>query len=185
MKILPIVLLCMGLVLLADGVYIQAKARLAQHLIAESWAEGQQKPWPWADTWPVARLRFKEVDSYVLAGAHGSALAFGPGHVDGTALPGKPGASVIAGHRDTHFGYLEDIQLDDKLAIQTIDSVWHEYRVISVEIIDTRKRDRFTLNTDRSLLVLITCYPFDAINPGGPLRYVVTATPGSDSTPAR
>ena len=24
-------------------------------------------------------------------------------------------------------------------------------------------------------LTLVTCYPFDAINPGGPLRYVVVA----------
>ena len=24
-------------------------------------------------------------------------------------------------------------------------------------------------------LVLLTCYPFDALTPGGPLRYVVTA----------
>jgi len=25
------------------------------------------------------------------------------------------------------------------------------------------------------MLTLITCYPFDALNPGGPLRYVVRA----------
>jgi hypothetical protein len=25
------------------------------------------------------------------------------------------------------------------------------------------------------MLTLVTCYPFDAINRGGPLRYVVTA----------
>jgi sortase A len=25
-------------------------------------------------------------------------------------------------------------------------------------------------------LTLVTCYPFDAVEPGGPLRYVVVAT---------
>jgi hypothetical protein len=29
-------------------------------------------------------------------------------------------------------------------------------------------------------LTLITCYPFDAILPGGPLRYVVEAMPDND-----
>jgi sortase A len=28
---------------------------------------------------------------------------------------------------------------------------------------------------DQPGLLLVTCYPFDAINPGGPLRYVVAA----------
>jgi sortase A len=31
---------------------------------------------------------------------------------------------------------------------------------------------------DRAGLILITCYPFDAVVPGGPLRYVVTARAG-------
>jgi sortase A len=26
-------------------------------------------------------------------------------------------------------------------------------------------------------LVLVTCYPFEAVMPGGPMRYVVTALP--------
>jgi sortase (surface protein transpeptidase) len=29
-------------------------------------------------------------------------------------------------------------------------------------------------------LTLVTCYPFDAIEPGGPLRYVVTAELAKD-----
>jgi len=31
------------------------------------------------------------------------------------------------------------------------------------------------LPTERAMLTLITCYPFDAVVPGGPLRYVVRA----------
>ncbi len=183
MKALSPILLCAGLVFTTDGLYIQLKAQLAQYLIAESWADNQHKPWPWADTWPVARMRYKGVDTYVLAGAHGSALAFGPGHVDGTSLPGRPGTTVIAGHRDTHFEYLEDVQVEDVLGVQTTDGVWHEYRVTEIEIVDTREADRLAISRDSSLLVLVTCYPFNAISPGGPLRYVVTAVPGSESTP--
>ena len=31
------------------------------------------------------------------------------------------------------------------------------------------------LDTQQSMLSLVTCYPFDALEAGGPLRYVVTA----------
>ena len=184
MKVLLSFLLVLGLTLSTDGLYIQLKAELAQHLIAQSWAGSQHKPWPWADTWPVARLRYQDTDTYVLSGAHGSALAFGPGHVDGTALPGRPGTSVVAGHRDTHFRFLEGVSKDDELMFQTTDGEWHNYRVTEVDIVDTRQAEQLALSKDGRKLVLVTCYPFDAINPGGPWRFVVTAVPGSTSTPA-
>src|SRR5256884_6616698 len=54
-------LVALGAWQLGRGAWIQAKAWLAQSLIAHAWArtlsgERQAKPWPWADTWPVARL---------------------------------------------------------------------------------------------------------------------------------
>jgi len=42
-----------------------------------------------------------------------------------------------------------------------------------LEIADARTTD-LRLD-DGTSLVLVTCYPFDAIDAGGPLRYVVTA----------
>jgi len=47
-------------------------------------------------------------------------------------------------------------------------------RVTDVRIVDTR-RTRLVLDANAALLTLVTCYPFDAINPGGPLRWLVTA----------
>src|SRR5688500_11563212 len=57
-----VALAAIGVWQLANGAYIHAKAWLAQRLIASAWArtlEGERevKPWPWADTWPVARLK--------------------------------------------------------------------------------------------------------------------------------
>ena len=37
------------------------------------------------------------------------------------------------------------------------------------------RRSSLLLDTDEALLSLITCYPFGAVEPGGPMRYVVTA----------
>ena len=110
-----------------NAFWINAKARLAQHLIESSWATSldsgsPQPPWSWADTWPVARLQHAQTntDLVVLAGADGSSLAFGPGHLSGTDSPGE-GVSVIGGHRETHFRFLREVQLTDELFLQGKD----------------------------------------------------------------
>jgi sortase A len=67
-----------GLWELGHGVWIHAKAQLAQILLQRAWertlrGEAAAKPWPWADTWPVARLRVPAhgVDLFVLSGVSG------------------------------------------------------------------------------------------------------------------
>jgi sortase A len=46
--------------------------------------------------------------------------------------------------------------------------------VVAVDIVDSRKGS-LLLDTENALLSLVTCYPFDVSEAGGPLRYVVTA----------
>lgn len=170
-----------GLWLLVEGVWIHAKARLAQHLIGRAWSavrpgDRAARPWPWADTRPVARLEAPRhgIAQIVLSGASGRNLAFGPAWLDGTAPPGLPGVTVIAGHRDTHFRFLETIAAGDPLVLTGEDGRPHRYRVVAAEVADGRTA-RLSLAADRPHLVLVTCYPFDAAATGGPLRYVVTA----------
>ena len=133
-------------------------------------------PWPWADTWPVARMtaRAGEVDLIVLAGGSGRTLAFGPGHLSASAMPGKTGNAVIAGHRDTHFRFLKDVEVGELLQLESSTGLKHLYKVVAVDIVDSRTGS-LLLDTDSALLSLVTCYPFDASEAGGPLRYVVTA----------
>ncbi len=161
--------------------WIHAKAWLAQRLLASAWHEAEAsgaaaKPWPWADTRPVARLRVPAhgVDQIVLAGGSGSSLAFAPGHVDGSAVPGEPGLSLIGGHRDTHFAFLEDVAVGDWLTIESATGEIQPYRISATRIVDSR-RTRLDPTGAAPALALVTCYPFDAIAPGGPLRYVVFA----------
>lgn len=161
--------------------YIHAKAKLAQRLIHTAWTEtlaaGEPvKPWPWADTWPVARLHVPRlgVELYVLAGASGRTLAFGPGHLYGTAAPGETGNSVIAAHRDTHFAFLRDLRADDEVIVETPAGRVTRYAVSEARIVD--EYDREVLEQDVApRLTLVTCWPFDAVVPNGPLRYVVSA----------
>jgi len=174
-------LLCLGFWQLGQGAYIPAKAWVAQAMMVQAWsraADGAENPapWPWADTWPVARLSAKsgDVNLIVLAGGSGRTLAFGPGHLSASSLPGGRGNSVIAGHRDTHFSFLRDITIGETLIIEEISGLKHLYKVIGIDVVDSR-RGSLLLDTESPMLSLVTCYPFDAAVAGGPLRYVVTA----------
>ena len=164
-----------------QAVWIPVKAEVAQVLLRRAWADtlsGSEavKPWPWADTWPIARLRAPRlgVDLFVLAGATGRTLAFGPGHVDGTARPGRSGNCVLSGHRDTHFRFLEDLALGDDLELVPPDGGSRHYRVIGRHVVYDSDVSVLA-DTDVGTLTLVTCYPFDALETGGPLRYVVVA----------
>lgn len=174
-------LAAIGLWQLGAGVYIHAKAWLAQQLIENSWAStlaGQRevRPWPWADTWPIARLRVPaaDIDLYVLSDASGRSLAFGPGFWNGSAAPGDIGNTIIAAHRDTHFSFLQHATAGQQILLQTMDGREHRYRLIETRVLDSR-HERILLDADRPILTLLTCYPFDALLPGGPLRYVAIA----------
>lgn len=188
---LPALLVCAGLWQLGGGVWLFAKAELAQYLISESWqrqlTSGEpQKPWPWADTWPVARLQLdNDKPLLVLQGTSGQALAFGPGLHEASALPvdekvsassGRvPRTTVIAAHRDTHFRGLKNLRPGMTVQLQVQDGRWHYFRVRGTRVADSRSESLPIF--DRPGLLLVTCYPFDAIQARGPLRYLVYADP--------
>jgi len=159
--------------------WIPLKAELAQWLIARSWEQAQTgaaapPPWPWADTRPVAELEVpdKGIRQFVLEGNSGRNLAFGPVFTDGTAH-GRD--RVINGHRDTHFDFLQLLAAGDQVRLETPSEVqWFE--VVQTDVIDSRVQEML-IDPGRDRLSLVTCYPFDSPDAGGPLRYVVTALP--------
>ena len=176
-----VALLGSGIGLLGHGLWIPAKAKLAQHLLQRAWArtlagERAVKPWPWADTWPVARLRLPAhgIDLIVLDGVSGRTLAFGPGHLSNTPLPGRAGVAVIAGHRDTHFRFLRDVQPGDEILVEAPGRPRARFRVRERSVVDARTAVLAGPDDAREL-VLVTCYPFGVLRPGGPLRYLVLA----------
>lgn len=162
--------------------YMNAKAELAQILLQRAWHQHLEtgaaaKPWPWADTTPVARMRVDRlgIDEIILSGDSGRTLAFGPGWAPSSALPGMPGLSVVSAHRDTHFSFLRDLQVGDRIEIDGWQGA-HSLHVASLRIADSR-HERIEAAQATDGLLLVTCYPFDALDAGGPLRYVVTAVP--------
>ncbi len=183
-RVIAAALALAGAALFGNGVYLFAKARVAQLLLARAWTRTlggarEVKPWRWADTWPVARIEFprQRRSAIVLAGASGRTMAFGPGHIDGTAMPGERGNCAISAHRDTQFAVLRDVAPGDAIIVQARDGRRVRYRVDAARVVD--RLDTSVLEpTAARTLTLITCYPFDAVVPGGPLRYVVVAHAG-------
>ncbi len=188
---LAVLLFALGAWQVGEGAWIHAKAALAQVLIKRAWAGAQaggeaMRPWPWADTTPVARLWVPElgIDQIVLAGASGRTLAFGPGYLDGTAAPGAPSLAVISAHRDTHFSFLRDVKVGQTIVLTDRTGRRHTYRVVDMRVVDSDKT-ALDATGDTPRLALTTCYPFDATAPGGPMRYVVFAEAAPDTNGPR
>ena len=179
--LLVVTLVFLGLWQTGSGVWIYVKANLAQVLLQQAWAgtlAGQRdvRPWPWADTWPIARLVVPSlgIDQIVLEGAHGRTLAFGPGRLESHTSARDVETMILTGHRDTHFRFLERLHAGDTVLIQARTGVWHRFTVRDGQIVDSRTA---SIRTDEEgeHLILVTCYPFRTFKPNSPFRYVVTA----------
>ncbi len=164
---------------------ILAKAWLAQQLLERAWQrtlEGERhvRPWPWADTWPMAELLVPRlgIRQIILSGDSGRVLAFAPGYSEASAEPGTRGISVISGHRDTSFRFLKELQSGDTIELRNPTERFI-YTVSERAVVDQRY---FQINPQldetemtEAHLMLVTCYPFDALKPGGDERYLVLA----------
>lgn len=172
------VILLGGLAILAQGGWISGKAMVAQWLMAEAFAETQKtgkatRPWPWADTSVVGRLKAPGTRPlYVLQGRHGEAMAFGPSQINA----GNPRAIVLGGHRDTHMRFLGQASVGDVVELTLRDGVTRRYRLSQLVIADTRV-DELRIDSEASMLTMITCYPVDAISTGGTQRLIAVALP--------
>jgi sortase A len=181
-RLMALVLVLVAAACAADAGWIHAKAALAQVLLERAWTRtladgGAHRPWAWADTAPVARLTAPAhgVGQIVLAGDSGRTLAFGPGWAQASAPPGQPGTTIISGHRDTHFAWLQALAVGDRLELEGAGGR-RAYRVAASRVADAG-RERIGVDPGTDALLLVTCWPFDAVAAGGPLRYLVTALP--------
>lgn len=109
----------------------------------------------------------------VVEGDDAAALRRGAGHLRGTAMPGDGGNVVLAGHRDTVFRRLGELQRGDRLRLTTARGIF-DYRVSRTLLV--RPRDTWVVRRSAAALTLITCYPFNWIG-SAPERWIVQAEP--------
>jgi sortase A len=202
MRYLSWLLVICGIFLIGYGAYDFYTAQVAQHLAAKDWASHPEMPQtpsghtddadteepvpektpggirPYFDPYrlgeTVAKLKLPglEVPLYVFEGTNQKELRKGPGHMPGTALPGVQGNCVIAGHRDTHFRALKDIHKGDQIELDTKYGTFH-YQVQSTEIVSPTNVSSL-YPTNKGILHLVTCYPFEYIG-HAPKRMIVQA----------
>ena len=176
-----LLLLVLGLWQVSGSGYMLAKAHLSQYLIISAWEQTLEDrephlPWDWADTYPIFEMCFPSLDkkSIVLEGASGRNMAFSAAHSSESGMPGENKSTIVSGHRDSHFQHLQYLNKGDQIVINSINQL-HTYRVVKIEIVNSKLETLAIRNTDE--IILTTCYPFDAIQTGGNLRFVVYATP--------
>ena len=85
LRFFALLILMIGAGLTARAAYLRAKGGWAGVLIRRAWEKGlqtgkPQRPWSWADAFPIARLRIPRLgyDEIVLEAATPRTLAFGP-----------------------------------------------------------------------------------------------------------
>ncbi|MGE5487749.1 MAG: class D sortase [bacterium] len=147
-------------------------------------AEPHRAPWPLPG--PAPRLRTLPPESMVgrveiprlgmkaliLEGTSSRALRRAVGHIEGTSLPGDGGNTGLAGHRDTFFRQLKNINLGDVIRVHTLDGMF-DYVVESTGVVAPERIE--VLNATASpALTLVTCYPFSYVG-SAPNRFIVRA----------
>ncbi len=179
-RTLALFIMLAGIILLLQGGFTVAKAHLSQTLLQQSWdktlgSQDNTRPWPWADTWPVAKIQAPRLgkSNIVLAEAGGEALAFGPSLLNAGGRPGKAEDILISAHKNTHFSWLKDLKSGDTLTLQDPTGDEKSYQVTGMQVVRF-DASGISAQNKGNRLALITCYPFDA-GFGGPLRYIVWA----------
>ena len=181
-----VLLLCAAAVPLLGWIWQGRHADLfaAVDVHAAPWLEGSLAPRPRraptrGEALALLRVPRLGIETVVAEGTDPRTLLLGPGHMEGSALPGEPDNCIIAGHRDGPFGRLRSARPGDVVEIADRARV-RRYRIESVETVG--KNDPRPLAPSRApILTLITCYPFDYVG-RAPRRFIVRATFLEDRT---
>ncbi len=117
----------------------------------------------------IPRLR---LSAMIVEGDDDATLKVAIGHLPDTPVPWREGNSALAGHRDTFFRPLQHIRVGDELRLSTVHG---DFRYEVRETMVVGPNDVWVLDaTDRPMLTLITCYPFDFVG-RAPRRFIVRA----------
>ncbi len=109
----------------------------------------------------------------VIEGTDESELEKGVGHYSTTKLPGQKDRIFLAGHRDTVFKKMGDLQIGDIILFQ-IDGLIHKYEIFETLIIDESNLSVLIPTNPKEILTLSTCYPFEYLS-STEERYIINA----------
>jgi len=164
-----------GFVLLDTWIFERREtAALSRFVPADRAVSGPVVPTTIGPNGLIGRMEVSRLDVSVVVveGTSNKSLRRAVGHIAGTALPGQPGNVGIAGHRDTFFRPLRNIQRDDIITLTTSNGEYR-YRVVSTRVVSPENVGVLDSDQDE-VLTLVTCYPFYFVGPA-PDRFIVRA----------
>ncbi|HEX7418412.1 MAG TPA: class D sortase [Thermoanaerobaculia bacterium] len=134
-----------------------------------------KKQTPTADPTAIGRIEIPRLGlkAIVKEGGDDDTLERAVGLLPGSAHPGQSGNIVLAGHRDTFFWPLQDIERGDQIRI-VLPQQTYRYRVDSIRVVDPAETSALASKGVEEL-TLVTCYPFRYVGPA-PQRFIVSAT---------
>lgn len=173
-----------GFVLADSWLFQQRERRRLEQLLSERKAASAATP-AWSAESPrnapppvegslIGRIEIPRLglSVIVMEGVSATTLRRAAGHIPGTGMPGQPGNTGIAGHRDTFFRPIRNIRQDDIITLITLLGE-HRYRVVSIMVVDPH--DVAVLDpSEKEVLTLVTCYPFYFVG-SAPQRFIVRA----------
>ncbi|MCK5877702.1 MAG: sortase [Candidatus Marithrix sp.] len=142
------------------------RAWISHNLLHTAWVRTQSsgrqfEPWPWANTWPLARVFVPHLnlEKIVLSNVNDGMSVFALGYSENSVLPGEPGNSVLnIVHRNTLVNFLQLLELGDMLVLESLRSgSWH-YQVSAIYIVSKTETHLVEPSLNRRL-TLIGCYP--------------------------
>jgi sortase A len=113
---------------------------------------------------PIGVIRIDKigVDKVVVEGTTVPDLRKGPGHYEGSPLPGQLGNAAIAGHRTTYgapFGDLDQLARGDTLFVQTLTGTWRYQLMRDPFEVDPSQVEVLDPVPGQATLTLTTCHP--------------------------
>ena len=130
----------------------------------------------------IGRLSVPRVhlSAMVREGVGRDTLQLAVGHIPATALPGQAGNVAVAGHRDTFFRELKNLNTGDEIRFSTLHGDF-KYEVESLLVVEP-ENVAVLAPSSGNVLTLVTCYPFSYIG-AAPKRFIVRARQVSPQPP--
>lgn len=108
------------------------------------------------------KISGRNVDAKLFFGDGAISLRNGVGVYAGSFIPGYGKTILVAGHNNTYFNGLKNVEKDDVVKINTSYGNY-KYRVTGTGILDSNDKSAYDLGKDEENLILYTCYPFDEL----------------------
>jgi sortase A len=102
------------------------------------------------------------VDKVVVEGTSVPDLRKGPGHYQGSPLPGQVGNTAIAGHRTTYgapFGDLDQLAERDKVSVRTVTGTWQYELMQDPFVVSPNQTEVLDPVPGQATLTLTSCNP--------------------------